>query len=87
MNNKNAIGQYDNMEFEYGDFFDRCLPQTYDFFNKKSVKKLYEKEPIDCFDCFIKNEVPFFSFLINQYYKHKKSSKLLSRVIIFPTPG
>lgn len=73
---KDEMGQYEKMKIEYGDFFDRCFPRTYGYFTKKQLKKLYDEEPIDCFDCFIKEEVPFFSFLITQYYKNRKSSKL-----------
>jgi len=75
MNLENNLSQNEKIEMEYGDFFIRCFPKTHEYFKKNHFKK-YNKENIDCFDLFIKNEVPFFSFLVDQYYKNKRRTNL-----------
>ena len=70
---KREIGQHKNMEIEYGDFCERCFPKTYEYFREMKLAHKYRKSKIDCFDCFIKDKIKFFKFLIDQYYKNKKT--------------
>ena len=76
MNQKKEMKQTETMEIQYGDFFDRCFPKTYQYFVTNNLKQLYDKENYDCFDEFIKDNIPFFSFLIDQYYKNNKKNNL-----------
>ncbi len=62
------------MEVDFGDFCDRCLPKTYKYFKSKGLMKEYQNKckDMDCFDFYIQEKVPFFNYLMSNYYKLRK---------------
>ena len=71
--------QGERMEMAQGDFCESCLPKTYRLFKQIKADRQYRSEKMDCFDCFIKDRVPLFSFLTDQYYERGKCSELQLR--------
>jgi hypothetical protein len=64
--------QQEIMQIEYGDFLEKCLRQTHEYFKVNRLFLEFTTKQMDCFDCFIRQKVPFLAFLIDQYYKNKK---------------
>lgn len=62
---------YDTLELT-SDFFESSLPLTYDYFIRKGLYKKYGNKDGNSFDLFIKKNIPFFAFVIDQFYKNKK---------------
>lgn len=74
MQSENILDLKQNQSF--GDFFEKCLPQTYDFFIKRIKHSKYSCKGIDNFDNFIKTEIKIFGFLIDSYYKKKRNPNM-----------
>jgi len=58
------------------DYFESSLPLTYDFFVKKGLHSKFENQVGNSFDLFIKSNIPFFTFVIDQFYVNHKPSSL-----------
>ena len=59
-----------------GDFFQTCLPKTYDQYEKFYVEKSCIDPSYDEFDYFIMKRVPILSYIIEEYYMISKHPKL-----------
>lgn len=66
---------YDALE-QTSDYFESSLPLTYDYFLRKGLHDKYGNRDGSSFDAFIKTNIPFFTFIIDQFYNNHKPSSL-----------
>ncbi len=59
-----------------GDFLRRCLPRTHGYYKSRPLPEYRSPDCPDRFDAFVRDRVPFFRFLIDQFYQHKRTAML-----------
>ena len=72
---KTNLRMYDALE-QTSDYFESSLPLTYDFFIKKGFHDKHGNQDGNSFDSFIKINIPFFTFIIDQFYSNRRPSSL-----------